>query len=151
MTLLDMIRKYQDLLTEKERLSDLTKENNAAIEAAKEEIALQMLDDDCTEIGYAGYKFSLAPKTAYSKRSEAELAETGADFFGVLRGEGLGDLIVETVNSRTLQSAMANYVEENGELSEELMTVIKTYDYNDISRRKIPKKRSAAKANGGNE
>lgn len=132
MTLLDMVRRYQDLLTEKDRLSDLTKENNAAIEAAKAEIAQQMVDDDCPRISCGGYSFSLTPKTSYSKKSEEELAATGADFFGTLREEGLGDLIVETVNARTLQSAMKAYVDENGELSEGLEAVIKVYDYNDI-------------------
>lgn len=140
MTLLDMVRKYQELLTEKDRLADLTKENNAAIEAAKAEIAQQMVDDDCPRISCGGYSFSLTPKTSYSKRSEEELAANGADFFGVLREEGMGDLIVETVNARTLQSAMKAYVDENGELSEGLEAVIKTYDYNDITRRKETKK-----------
>ena len=147
MTLLDMVRKYQELLTEKDRLADLTKENNAAIEAAKTEIAQQMVDDDCPQIGYAGYNFSLTPKTSYTKRSEAELAETGADFLKTLREEGLGDLIVETVNPRTLQSAMKAYIEENGELSEELEAVIKTYDYNDVTRRKITAKKTGGKKN----
>lgn len=145
MTLLDMVRKYQDLLVEKERLEDLTKENNAAIEAAKTEIAQQMVDDDCPRISTGGYTFSLTPKTSYSKRSEAELAEAGLDFFNILREEGLGDLIKETVNPRTLQSAMSAYVDENGELSEELGTVIKTYDYNDITRRKEAAKKKGAK------
>ncbi len=52
----------------------------------------------------------------------------------------MGDLIVETVNARTLQSAMKAYVDENGELSEGLEAVIKTYDYNDITRRKETRK-----------
>ena len=140
MTLLDMVRKYQDLLTEKDRLSDLTKENNAAIEAEKVEIAQQMVDDDCPRISCGGYSFSLTPKTSYSKKSEEELAATGADFFGTLREEGLGDLIVETVNARTLQSAMKAYVDENGELSEGLEAVIKVYDYNDNTRRRETRK-----------
>ncbi len=140
MTLLDMVRKYQDLLTEKDRLAELTKENNAAIEAAKGEIAQQMVDDDCPRISTGGFTFTLTPKTSYSKRSEEELAASGADFFGTLREEGLGDLIVETVNARTLQSAMKAYVDENGELSEGLEAVIKTYDYNDITRRKETRK-----------
>ena len=140
MTLLNMVRKYQDLLTEKDRLAELTKENNAAIEAAKGEIAQQMVDDDCPRISTGGFTFTLTPKTSYSKRSEEELAASGADFLGTLREEGLGDLIVETVNPRTLQSAMKAYVDENGELSEGLEAVIKTYDYNDITRRKDTKK-----------
>ena len=136
MTLLDMVKSYQELLIEKERLAELTKANNAAIEAAKTEIAQQMVDDDCPRISCAGYSFSLTPKTSYSKRSEAELSDAGIDFFGVLREEGLGDLIVETVNARTLQSAMKAYVDENGSLSDELDSVIRSYDYNDITRRK---------------
>lgn len=140
MTLLDMVRKYQELLVEKDRLASLTKENNAAIEAAKTEIAQQMVDDDCPRISCGGYSFSLTPKTSYTKRSEADLAEAGVDFFDTLRGEGLGDLIVETVNARTLQSAMSAYVEERGELSEDLDRVIRTFDYNDITRRKESRK-----------
>lgn len=140
MTLLDMVRKYQELLFEKDRLAALTKENNAAIEAAKTEIAQQMVDDDCPRISCGGYSFSLTPKTSYTKRSEADLAEAGVDFFDTLRGEGLGDLIVETVNARTLQSAMSAYVEEHGELSEDLDRVIRTFDYNDITRRKESRK-----------
>lgn len=140
MTLLDMVRQYQELLVEKDRLGALTKENNAAIEAAKTQIAQQMVDDDCPRISCGGYSFSLTPKTSYTKRSEADLAEAGVDFFDTLRGEGLGDLIVETVNARTLQSAMSAYVEEHGELSEDLDRVIRTFDYNDITRRKESRK-----------
>jgi hypothetical protein len=135
-TLLDMVKEYQTLLERKDELATLTKENTAAIEAAKLEITQQMIDDDCPRISTGGYTFTLQSKTAYSKRSEAEMAETGADFFSTLREEGLGDIIVETVNARTLQSTISAYVEEHGELSEALEAVIKTYDYNDVARRK---------------
>ena len=61
MTLLDMVRKYQELLVEKDRLAKLTKENNAALEAKKAEIAQQMVDDDCPRISTGGFTFSLTP------------------------------------------------------------------------------------------
>ena len=80
-TLLDMVKEYQALLERKDELATLTKENTAAIEAAKLEITQQMIDDDCPRISTGGYTFTLQSKTAYSKRSEAEMAETGADFF----------------------------------------------------------------------
>ena len=140
MTLLDMIRDYQGLLEKKDALAAATKENNLAIEAAKEKIAAQMIDDDCPRISCGGYSFSLSEKTVYSKKSDAEIQATGLDFFTVLREEGLGDLIVERVDPRTLQSAMKNYVEENDALSEGLAQVIKTYDTTDITRRKDTKK-----------
>lgn len=136
MTLLDMVKDYQALLEKKDELAELTKQNNAAIEAAKDAIAQQMVDDDCPRISTGGYTFTLQHKTSYSKRSDAELAESGADFLGTLREEGLGDIIVETVNPRTLQSTIKAYVEEHGELSEGLDTIIRAYEFNDVARRK---------------
>lgn len=136
MTLLDMVRDYQTLLDRKDELAEETKENNALIEDAKAKISQQMIDDDCPSISTGGFKFTLTPKTIYSKRSEAEMANNGVVFFDTLREEGLGDIIVETVNTRTLQSAIKSYVEENGELSEDLAKVINTYDTYDITRRR---------------
>ena len=136
MALIDMIREYQILLERKDDLSEQTKANNAAIEAAKAEIAQQMVDEDIPRISTGGYCFSLTAKTSYAKRSEAELAESGLDFLEVLREEGLGDIIVEKVDPRTLQSTVKAYVEDHGELSEGLDAVIRSYDYNDITRRR---------------
>lgn len=140
MTLLEMVRNYQTLLEEKDRLAECTKANNAAIEAAKNEIAQQMIDDDCPRISSGGYSFSLTQKTYYSKKSEADLAEAGVDFFEVLREEGLGDIIKETVAAQTLQSTIKAYVEEHGELSEALSQIVREYEFNDITRRKESKK-----------
>lgn len=145
MTLLEMVKEYQTLLERKEDLAELTKENNAAIDEAKSQITQQMIDDDCPSISTGGYKFSLQAKTAYSKRSDKELAENHIDFLDTLREEGLGDLIVETVNARTLQSAMKAYVDENGELSEGLNSIISTYEFNDVARRKESARKGPAK------
>ena len=43
---------------------------------------------------------------------------------------------MEKVDPRTLQSTIKDYVEEHGELSEGLDSVIRSYEYNDITRRK---------------
>lgn len=136
MALIDMIKNYQALLDRKDDLSEQTKANNAAIEAAKAEITQQMVDEDIPRISTGGYCFTLTAKTSYTKRSEEELAEGGLDFLDVLREEGLGDIIVEKVDPRTLQSTIKDYVEEHGELSEALDSVIRSYEYNDITRRK---------------
>lgn len=124
MELLEMLNNYQALLEKKEALARQTKDNNAAIEAAKEQIAQQMIDDDCPKISTGGYSFSLQGKTIYSKRSEADMAREGVDFFDTLREEGLGDIIKETVAAQILGSTMRAYVEEHGELSEALGKVI---------------------------
>lgn len=139
MTLLEMVRNYQALLEEKDRLAECTKANNAAIEVAKNEIAQQMIDDDCPRISSGGYSFSLTQKTSYSKKSEADLAEAGVDFFEVLREEGLGDIIKETVAAQTLQSTIKAFVEEHGELSEALSQIIREYEFNDITRHRESK------------
>lgn len=136
MALIDMIKNYQALLDRKDELSEQTKANNAAIEAAKAEITQQMVDEDIPRISTGGYCFTLTAKTSYTKRSEEELAEGGLNFLDVLREEGLGDIIVEKVDPRTLQSTVKAYVEEHGELSEGLDAIIKTFEYNDVTRRK---------------
>lgn len=54
MDLLEMVKHYQTLLETKEDLAERTKANNAAIEAAKAEIAQQMVDDECPRISTGG-------------------------------------------------------------------------------------------------
>ena len=49
---------------------------------------------------------------------------------------GLGDIIVESVNTRTLQSTIKAYVEENDGLSEDLAKCISIFDTYDITRRR---------------
>lgn len=139
-TIIDMIKDLHELMERKDELAAETKENNAAIEAAKQEITQQMIDDDCPSIAVSGYTYSLQQKTAYSKRSDEELAAAGVNFLETLREEGLGDIIVEKVDPRTLQSTVKNYIEENGELTEGLNSIIKSYEFNDITRRKATKK-----------
>ena len=140
MALIDLIANYQTLLATKEALAEQTKANNKAIEDMKQQIADQMIDDEVTSIGYAGYNFSLQTKTVYSKKSEADLQAAGIDFFGLLRDNGLGDLIVEKVDPRTLSASLKQIVEADGELPEELSEAINVYETNDIGRRKQAKK-----------
>ena len=73
-TLLDMVKEYQALLERKDELATLTKENTAAIEAAKLEITQQMIDDDCPRISTGGYTYTLPKKNDYSNRSVADVA-----------------------------------------------------------------------------
>lgn len=140
MALIDLIANYQTLLATKEALAEQTKANNKAIEDMKQQIADQMIDDEVTSIGYAGYNFSLQTKTVYSKKSEADLQAAGINFFGLLRENGLGDLIVERVDPRTLSASLKQIVEAEGDLPEDIREAINVYETNDISRRKQAKK-----------
>lgn len=139
MALVDMVNEYQELLVKKESLEKAVDENNELIKAKKQEIVQQMIDDDCPRISVGEYMF----------KAEAYLEAQGLNFFDVLREQGLGDLIKETVNQRSLQSAMKELVEQNGELPAELAEVISQYDQTDILRRKQTSS-ALKKAKGGN-
>ena len=136
----NLLQEYQALLELKDELAERTKRNNQEIENMKQAIAQQMVDDDTPQMQVGDYVFSLSDTTMYSKKSEAYLASAGLDFFEVLREQGLGDLIKETVNARTLQSTIRAMVEEQGELPEELADVINAYETLDIKRRKATNK-----------
>ena len=136
MELYNKIDQYKALLDRKDELESQTKENNAAIEELKQQITQEMIDNESPVISRNGFRYSLVEKTRYSKKAEETLMEEGLDFFEVLRNEGLGDLIKETVNVNTLSSSMKAYVEENGELSEDLARCLNVYETFDIQKRK---------------
>ncbi len=140
-TLTDLVKELRGLLDEKDRLEAQTKENKASIEAKKKEIAQEMIDEDTDKISCGGYLYGIQNKTAYNKIADETLEAKGIDYLDTLREEGFGHLIKETVNARTLQGAMAAYVDEHGELTEGLLTIIKPYDYSDIYCRKEAKKK----------
>ena len=141
MKLTEMLAQYEVLLDKKDQLAQDTKDNNAAIDKLKAEIAETMIDEDIPSQGYGDYVYSLQDKIKYSKRGEAELQEKGLDFFEVLREQGFGDIIKETVNANTLQSTMKAVADENdGELPPELDELVSSYEMTDISRRKSTNK-----------
>lgn len=141
MKLTEMLAQYEVLLDKKDQLAQDTKDNNAAIDKLKAEIAETMIDEDIPSQGYGDYVYSLQYKIKYSKRGEAELQEKGLDFFEVLREQGFGDIIKETVNANTLQSTMKAVADENdGELHPELDEIVSSYEMTDISRRKSTNK-----------
>lgn len=141
MKLTEMLGQYEELLNKKDALDKETKDNNAAIDKLKAEIAEMMIDEDIPSQGYGDYVYSIQDKVKYSKRGDAQLMEKGLDFFEVLREQGLGDLIKETVNPRSLQSAMKEIADENdGELPPELDEVVSSYEMTDIARRKSANK-----------
>lgn len=112
MKLTEMLGQYEELLDKKDQLAKDTKDNNAAIDKLKAEIAEMMIDEDIPSQGYGDYIYSLQDKVKYSKRGEAYL-----------------------------QSAMKEIAEENdGELPPELDEVVSSYEMTDIARRKSTNK-----------
>lgn len=156
MTLDEKIREYKDILDKKEDLAAQTKENNAAKEKLEQEICKMMVDEEKPSTIVDGFNYSLSQKVMYSKKSEEDLAalqaETGSSFFDVLREQGLGDIIKEVVDPRTLQSTVsgmaAELEESDEELPEDLKNCLNIYEKLSISKRKANTKAlERAKAN----
>lgn len=132
MTLLEKVDELKALLDEKDALKAKTTENNKAVEACKKDLADMMLAEETTKVTRSGFSYSLQEKTRYSKKAGHD-----KELFELLRENGLGDIIKETVNAQTLQGAMSNLAAENGdELPEEFAEVINVYEYLDIQKRK---------------
>lgn len=141
------VREYKAVLDRKVELEEQTKANNAAKEVLEQEICQIMIDEEKPSTVVDGFTYSLQQKTMYSKKSEEALAEAGIVFFDVLREQGLGDIIVERVDPRTLQSTVAGMAEE-GELPEELVECLSIYEKLSLSKRKANTKAlDRAKAN----
>lgn len=131
----EMVEAYKSLLDQKDEIEVKMKELNASIETAKAELVDAMLEEEVTSVTVDGYSYTVTPKTRYSKKAGAD-----DELFEMLRDHGLGDLIKETVNAMTLQGAMSEEAKNNdGELPPEWDTVINTYSFNDITKRKKTK------------
>lgn len=130
------VHEYQLTLEEKDRLAEATKANNKKKEELEQEICQMMIDEEKPDTTVDGYKFSLKQELYYSKLSDEKLAEKGIDFLELLREQGLGDIIVEKVDPRTLNSTCKGIVEENEELPEELAEALSIYEKLGLTRRK---------------
>lgn len=140
------IREYNKILEEKKRLEKQTKENNAAKEKKEQEIAQTMVDNEKPSTIVDGYTYSLKETKMYSKKAEEKLEqlkiEEGIEFFEVLREQGLGSIIKETVNAKTLQSTMKaldDELPEGEDLPEDLAKCLNIYSKLGINKTKASK------------
>lgn len=130
------IREYQKLLDRKDELAEATKENNKAKDELEQEICQIMIDEEKPNTVVGGFTYSLQQKTEYSKLGEETLAEKGINFLDTLRELGLGDIITERVDPRTLSSTCKGIVETDGSLPDELAECLSVYEKLTIARRK---------------
>lgn len=142
-TLSDQIRALADLKEGKRQLSEQTKENNAQIEQAERTIISAMLDmaeaaglpsPDDFSIVVDGRKYGVVVHPHYSIR-----AEDRDTAYAALRDVGLGDLIVERVDERSLTRALTQIADDAGGALPEAYGVIplQQYDKITISDRKV--------------
>jgi hypothetical protein len=96
-----------------------------------------MVDEECDKVSRSGFIYTLQTKTKFSKKAGAD-----ESLFQLLRDNGLGDIIRETINAQTLQGTMSELAEDNGgELPEDYAEYINRYDYMDVAKRKETKTR----------
>lgn len=142
-SLSDKLRLLADLKSEKKRLAELTKDNNTLIDEQEREIISAMLDmaetaglgsvDDFA-VAVDGRRYSVITKPYYSIP-----AERRDEAFQALRALGLGDLVVERVDDRSLTKALVELAEDaGGELPEQYQDIpMSKYEKMSISDRKV--------------
>ena len=135
------IDELERLLARKDELAEQTTENNKAIEATKRNIANMMIDAEQDKVSVHGYVYSLDVAPQYQKKGEEHLVDLPLSFFDFLREENLDYLITERVDSRSLNKAIKDIVEEVGELPEHFNDYINVYEPVDVKRRKDTSKK----------
>lgn len=123
---------YSEALAAQKEAEANLKDAKEVATRLKEELVEAMVLEETDSIGRNGKKYSLVGKKKYSKRAGSE-----EELFSLLREQGLGDIITETVNANTLNAAMNALADEmGGALGEEWDGCINLYEYTDISVRK---------------
>lgn len=132
-----MVDDYAALLERKEELAEQVKVLNEEIEASRRRLTDAMVEEEIDGIDRNGVSWKLRNVTKYSKKAGAD-----EELFELLRAEGLGDIIKETVNPQTLQGAMSELASNNDdELPEEFKECVNVFEFMDVSHRKITRKK----------
>lgn len=143
-TITEMINRYEAMLAQKQNLEDQMKDLGRQIESLKQTIIDQMVNEDMPMVGVGEYKYSIKGVTKWNKLGDAKLEANGiGNFFQFLRDVGMGDIITERVDPRTLNKTVNEIVDQNdGELPEYLEPAFSKYEYTDLSRTKSRTKKA---------
>ena len=143
-TLTERIGALAQLKELKNEISENLKSCNAQIEQAEKEIIASMLDladaaglDDPSRftVDVAGRRYGIKVKPFYSIRKDQR-----DEAFSALRTLGLGDLIVEKVDDRTLTKALEEAADEEGCLPPAYSILpVSVYEKTTITDRKVAK------------
>lgn len=136
------IETLRQLKERKKELADIVKENNAAIEEQEKLVISSMLDlaeaaglDDPASftVDVGGRRYGVKVKPYYSIRKDQR-----DEAFAALRTLGLGDLIVEKVDDRTLTKALEEAADADGVLPPEFEILpVSVFEKTTITDRKI--------------
>lgn len=137
--LIELIEKYEELRALKEELANSTKEINEEFKKVQEEIVEQMVDDDIPSQGYGDYNYSPQTVTHYSFKSEETLLANGIDKMKVMRENGYDFLVKESINQRSLESALKEAAASDDGIPPEIEEIVSSYDELKVNRRKTRK------------
>lgn len=131
----ELADKLKELKARKKELEDAAKEISTEIETVDQEMVQMMIDQEMQNFSRAGTLFYLNTKTYASP-----VAEKKPELFTALKDEGFGDLIKETVDSRSLSAFVNEQIEENDDkLPDWLDGLVNTFDKTTIGMRKAVK------------
>ena len=107
----ELADRLKELRERKAELADETKANNAEIEQAEYDLSQLMAQTETQSFQRAGMLFYLTTKTYASADKEHK-----DELFDVLRNEGYGSLITETVNANSLSAFVKEQMSENDDV-----------------------------------
>ena len=107
----ELADRLKELRERKAELADETKANNAEIEQAEYDLSQLMAQTETQSFQRAGMLFYLTTKTYASADKEHK-----DELFDVLRNEGYGSLITETVNANSLSAFVQEQMSENDDV-----------------------------------
>lgn len=120
----ELKREFKDTMDAK------AKEADADFKSAEKEFYAALEAMNMETYSFRGYKYSRDTKKYYRPVVDRE------EFYNVLRKNGLGDIVKETVNKNTLDATIRELVEMNfGELPLWLAPLVSEWDGDKIFRR----------------
>jgi len=128
----ELADRYKELKEEKDALQGKLKELNKQLEKTNDELTAEMVDNELQN-------FQRGDRTFYlqTKLHAHDLKDKRDQLYEVLRKEGYGDLIKETVNPKTLESFVREQIEENeGDLPEWIREYVSVYEKDVVGMRK---------------
>lgn len=132
----ELIDQYEEIRERKERLA----KEKAAAEEEYKQIQID-LAAAITEIGEdsatnEGFVYSPKVQGKYSFRAQEDLEAEGLDKIAVLKENGFGEIVKETVVWRTLNSTMREVAESDDGIPEDVLGILNVYDEIIVSRTK---------------
>ena len=130
-TVFELADRLLDLRERKEKLSEQLKALNAEIEEVDRQLSELMLAEEIQSFVRSGRMFYLRTETYASAVSDRK-----AELIEWLKEHGLGDIVQETVHSRTLSATIKELMEESDELPDGLEGLINIHEKTTVGLRR---------------